>query len=156
MITQRKPPYQDTSVDPAKTKAAIDKLFREYGVSGVIWKENYEKNTVELLFSVETELNGIRRKIGLKVSPPLFFNRHKTYNPKTGRTETINAPNYAQSYRLLFYWLKAKLEAVSYGLSSIEKEFLSQVITTLPNGQQTTIGEIIGEGNFDRLLPSGD
>lgn len=153
MITKKNPPYQDTQVDPAKTKEQITKLFREYGVSGVQWTENYETNDVMLKFMVDTEVQGVHRNIGLAIKPPLLFNKHRTYNPKTGRTEVINAPNYAQSYRLLYYWLKAKLEAVSYGLSSIEKEFLSQVIVKIGN-QETTVGESLTERIIGNQLAS--
>ena len=51
--------------------------------------------------------------------------------------------NWAQSMRLLYYWIKAKLEAVSFGLNSVEKEFLSDIVTTLPNGTQQTIWDMI-------------
>lgn len=151
MITKKNPPYQDTAVDKGKTKAAIEKLFREYGVSGVQWTENYQTNEVSLRFMVEAEVGGIRRNLGLEVKPPLLLNKHKSYNPRTGRTETINAPNYAQSYRLLYYWLKAKLEAVSYGLSSIEKEFLSQVVVKI-NGRDTTVGDAFATKIIDNQL----
>jgi hypothetical protein len=51
--------------------------------------------------------------------------------------------NWAQSMRLLFHWIKAKLEAVSFGLNSVEKEFLSDIITTLPDGSRMTIWDMI-------------
>ena len=53
--------------------------------------------------------------------------------------------NWAQSMRLLFHWIKAKLEAVSFGLNSVEKEFLSDIVTTLPNGTRMTIWDMISK-----------
>jgi hypothetical protein len=54
--------------------------------------------------------------------------------------------------------LKSKLEAVSYGLTTVEKEFLSEVIVKLPQGGDTTIGEAIAGGvaKGEFLLGSGD
>ena len=53
--------------------------------------------------------------------------------------------NWAQSMRLLFHWIKAKLEAVSFGLNSVEKEFLSDIVTTLPDGSRMTICDMISK-----------
>jgi hypothetical protein len=49
----------------------------------------------------------------------------------------------ATSYRLLWHYLKNKLEAVRWGLESMEKEFLSHAVVSLPNGSTTTVGERI-------------
>ncbi len=143
MIISKKPPYQSTTLDPESSQMKISKLLRDYGVSGVQWTTRFDLNQVELSFMVEADFNGVKKQIGIKVNPPIFAAKHRTWNAKLGKNEIVYAPNYAQSFRMLYWWLKAKLEAVSYGLSSVEKEFLSQVITTLPNGQQSTIGEIM-------------
>ena len=47
--------------------------------------------------------------------------------------------------RLLYYWIKAKLEAVSFGLNSVEKEFLSDIVTTAPDGTRVTVWDLISE-----------
>lgn len=57
--------------------------------------------------------------------------------------DKVNTENPNQEYRLLFYWIKSKIEAVTWGLSTIEQEFLSNITTALPNGRVTSVGEII-------------
>jgi hypothetical protein len=143
MIISKKPPYENTTVDPDKTKADIDRLLRGYGVSAIQWTTDYQNNQVKLAFKVEAEISGVKKIIGLQLEPPTFAKKRRSYNPRTGKNEEVYAPNWAQSMRLLYYWLKAKLEAVAYGFTSVEKEFLSQVIVSLPNGQTRTVGELI-------------
>jgi tRNA nucleotidyltransferase (CCA-adding enzyme) len=143
MIISRKPPYSSTESDPEKTQMQINKLLRDYGVEGVQWTTRYDTNEVRLAFVVETEINGVKKKVGIEVTPPVFLAIRRTWDPKQGKYIKVNAPNWAQSFRLLYWWLKAKLEAVSYGLSTVEKEFLAQVMVQLPTGQKTTVGEAL-------------
>ena len=145
MIISKKPPYATTSVDPERSQLEINKLLREYGVSGLQWSTRFDLNQVELSFMVEAEIQGVRKQIAIKVSPPIFVAKRRTWNARKGTYEIVHAPNWAQSFRMLYFWLKSKLEAVAYGLSTVEKEFLSQVIVTLPSGQSTTIGEALTE-----------
>ena len=145
MIISKKPPYQGTTADAETTRMKINKLLRDYGVSGTQWTEDYKLNKVELSFMVEAEINGQKKDIGIKIIPPLFAAKRRSWNPKRGHNEIIYSPNYAASYRLLFWYLKSKLEAIAYGLTTVEQEFLSQVVVALPNGQQTTIGKALEE-----------
>ena len=140
MIISRHPPYANTTSDPEKTRGQIDKLLRDYGVSGVQWTTDYDHNRVMLAFTVEAEIKGVKKQIGIKIEPALFVATRRTWNPRIGRYEKVESPNWAQSFRLMFYWLKAKIEAVAYGLTTVESEFLSQVMTKLPSGETTTIG----------------
>jgi hypothetical protein len=153
MITPRKPPYGGTSVDPDKSRMQIDKLLRDYGVTGIQWRTDYELNQVGLEFSVEAEISGVRKKLVIRIDPPTFLAKRRTWDPKAGRNVEIFAPNWAQSFRLLFYWLKAKLEAIAYGLTSVEKEFLSQVVTLLPGGGTATVGEVAIEAMTKGRVP---
>ena len=51
--------------------------------------------------------------------------------------------NLNQSLRLLYWYLKTKLEAISFGLVSVEHEFLSDIVYHLPDGTEKTISEVI-------------
>ena len=141
MIISKRPPYSSTIADPDRTKAQIDKLLRQYGINEFQWT-NTQLQTV-LAFKAETEINGQRRTLLIKVEPPLFVSARRTWDETRGRYEKKDLPNYAQSYRLLYHWLKAKIEAIAYGLTSVEQEFLSQVVVSLPGGESRTIGEIL-------------
>ena len=156
MILSKKPPYAATEADPDKSRMQIDKLLRDYGVSGVQWTTDYDHNRVGLAFMVEAEIKGVKKQIGIKIEPPIFVAQRRTWNPRLGRYERVYAPNWAQSFRLLYWWLKAKLEAVAYGLTSVEQEFLSQVMVKLPSGEMTTMGASLTDPIFTGSLALED
>lgn len=134
---QKKPPYGDTKVNYTKTKADIERLLNDYGAIGVIWA-SYKGDDV-LQFLVNTEIQGVKKEIGIEVRPPNIPVKKRL----KGRG-LVTTRNKNQEYRLLFYWIKSKLEAVVWGLSSIEREFLSQVMVSLPDGG-TTVGNILSQ-----------
>ena len=141
MILQKRPPYANTTADAEKTRGQIDKLLRAYGIDQFQWTQ--DKDIITLTMKIETEIGGVKKVLGIKVSPPTFAREHRTYNPRSGKNERIYAPNWAQSYRLLYHWLKVKIEAVAYGLTTVEQEFLSQVMVAPPGGGTKTIGEVL-------------
>ena len=106
---------------------------------------------MERITIVKAEVRGIQREIMIQVEPPQMFIRKRV--PRQGMVKTENKN---QAYRLLYYWIKSKLEAVMWGLSTIENEFLSHVTVALPEGS-TTVGEImssyIAEDKLKALPP---
>lgn len=140
MLTPKKAPYSGTKSDPEKTIGDTNRMLRKYGINEYQWTTLWEKGEVTLRFAIETAPG---RKIGIKVMPPTFALKRKTWNAKLGRNDFITAPNWAQSLRCLHYWLKAKVEAVAYGLREVEEEFLSDIVVTLPSGEETTVGEMV-------------
>lgn len=145
MLQLNKPPYSTTEVDAEKTQLQITALLRKHGVSQINWQVNYELEQVQLEFVIEyqrLEDKSVHR-VAVRVKPPMFAATRRTWNAKTGSYEKVEAANWAQSMRLLLYWIKAKLEAVSFGLNSVEKEFLSDIVTQLPDGTTQTIWDMI-------------
>lgn len=137
-----KPPYAGTSSDPDKTIADINRLLRKYGINDYQWTTLWDQGLVELKLMIETPgADGKLRKIGIKVSPPIFNAKRRTWDTKKGRNVVQELPNYAQAMRLLFHWLKIKIEAVAFGLKEVEEEFMSDLIIRLPNGQESTVGK---------------
>ena len=98
-------------------------------------------------------MKGVRRQLGIEISPPSFSKERRTWNQRSGQYERIIAPNWAQSYRLLYWYLKTKLESIAYGLVSAEREFFAEIITKLPSGEQGTIFDLIGQKAIDNQLP---
>lgn len=147
MLKPKDPPYQNTKVDSSKTKAQIEKLIASYGAEAVQWTQSYTTNDLELKFIFEVEVKGIRRKLGFAIKPPMFLRRKRSREQGL-----INQPQYDQSLRLMYWYLKAKLEAAAYGLDSIEHVFMSEILQSLPDGRQTTLGEVITQ----RLIVSSD
>lgn len=50
-----------------------------------------------------------------------------------------------QVYRGLYHYLKNRFMAIEFGITTIEKEFLQELVLKLPNGTNATIKEILGK-----------
>lgn len=138
-----KPPYGDTTSDPDKTISDINKLLRKYGINNYQWTTLWEQGIVELKVMIEsTGADGKLRKIGIKVTPPIFKAKRRTWDTKKGRNVVQELPNYAQAMRLLYHWLKIKVEAVAFGLKEVEEEFMSDLIVRGPDGHESTVGKL--------------
>jgi hypothetical protein len=138
MIHPKEPPYTGTVVAPERTLSQIQQLLLDYGCEAVqVTRDSMGR--VEIQFAVEVEVQGVRRKVAVRVEPPLLaVTRGRGYNK-------VTTADPARSYRLLYWYLKSKLEAISYGLVSAEKEFFAQVLVALPGGGSTTIGDMAEE-----------
>lgn len=132
-----KPPYSNTTVPIEKTKAKLEKLLRSYGVKKVVWAN--DDNEDILMFEVLAQVKGVKRGITIQIKAPHILSGKR----QCGRL--VQTENRNQEWRLVFHWVKSKIEAVIWGLSTIEKEFLSEVSLKLPDGSVTTIGERIQE-----------
>ena len=139
-------PYSGTVIAPEKTQSEIIILLYKHGAEATRWtSEKDGKNTLEFIFSVKS------RQIAFRVTPPIM---------KNSRGEPLTA----QCMRLLYWWLKSQLEAIQYGLVSIEEAFLANVAGSLPSGETVTLGdlllpklrsgEILGPADLQKALPS--
>jgi hypothetical protein len=156
MITPKKPPYDKTTADPERTEMQINKLLKLYGITHYQWEKDFGKGQVSLIFETEAEIQSVKKVLLIKVTPPTFAAKRRTWNASKGHTEVLWLANWAQSYRLLYHWLKVKIEAIAYGLTTVEKEFLSQIVIALPDGTSSTIGEQISSlsSQFALVSPS--
>lgn len=150
----RNPPYSDTTVPMERTKAEIEMLLKSYGVKGTRWTSMEGQDDL-LEFVVDAEIRGVKKQLGIGVRPPHIIIRKRVRGQGMVNTENLN-----QEYRLLYHWIKSKIEAVCWGLSTIEKEFLSEVTMKLPDGRTTSVGEIVlnlvGENRLQSLPFMGD
>jgi hypothetical protein len=138
-----KPPYSDTTSDPDKTIGDINKLLRKYGINDYQWTTLWEQGIIELKLMIEVPgSDGKLKKIGIKVSPPIFMAKRRSWDPKKGRNVAQELPNYAQALRLLYHWLKIKIEAVAFGLKEVEEEFMSDLLVRTPDGRESTVGKL--------------
>ncbi len=149
-MIKKKAPYQNTSVDFQKSQQQITRLLETYGCEGVQWTTLFKPPQVEVKFVLETEIEGSKKKIAIKMKPPVFVKKSRS-----GK----HVANLNQSLRLLYWYLKTKLEAISFGLVSVEHEFLSDIVYQLPDGTEKTIGEVIvkelGSSDMPKLKSEG-
>lgn len=156
MIKPKKPPYAGTQVDAYNSQVKITKLLESFGIEGVQWTTLFREGKVELRFPIETEIDGVKKNFMVKLQPPSLKEKHRTYDPVKGRHVVEEAPNWSQSMRLLYWYVKSKIEAIAYGLVSAEEEFLSDIVYALPDGQESTIGKIITKKVVEGRLALGE
>ena len=114
-------------------------MLREHGIQNIAWM-TYEGQT-QLRFFWRITVKGVEKEILFEFKPPTIPSTKRSW---TGmRYERVHVNLDATAYRLLWHYLKNKLEAVRWGLESMEKEFLSHAVVALPDGSTTTVGEHI-------------
>lgn len=133
-------PYAYSTVPIDRTKTAITKLLRDYGAEGVVWADNLETGSVSLQFAITRE-DGLAT--GFRISPAAFKERHSTYDPMRGRNVVTELPNWPRAMRLLYAWLKTKLESIAFGLTEVEEEFMAQMLVRDATGQEDTVGHLV-------------
>ena len=149
-------PYRNTHVSYGDTKNDIEEMLKEAGALALRWTETPESMKgvglpfLEFIFPIEWK--GVEKNFGVKIQPSLLVSRKRP-----GRHgPTIETSDRNASMRLLYWYLKAKLEAVKFGMDDAFTAFMSRVINQLPDGTQTTLGETVKEHPtvLRELLPS--
>lgn len=149
-------PYaRNTSVSPEKSQAEIQRTLMRYGAEGFGVFQRVRQA------SVGFEFNGL----SIRIDVELPDRDDETY-VRDGRNH-VRKPNQRLAaweqevrtrWRALLLAIKAKLEAVEMGISTIETEFMPFVV--MPDG--TTLGQqllpklldVAKTGNMPKLLPS--
>lgn len=129
---------ESTSVSASQTRMEIEKTLSRYGATAFAY--GTKDNVAQILF----ELDNRQMRFVLPLPDPNA--REFWYTPtrqaKRSQTDAIRAYNQAtkQRWRALLLVIKAKLEAVEAGISTVEQEFLNAIL--LP-GTGTTVGEYV-------------
>ena len=146
---------EKTSVSIGKTKAEIEELIQKAGAEQFV--SGYKENMAVIGFTLDN------RQIRFILPIPDKSDKKYWYTPerRNKRTEEQAYAAWEQAcrakWRALYLIIKAKLEAVESGISTIEREFFYDIV--LPDGQ--TIGEymapqlesVYATGKMPPLLP---
>lgn len=122
---------RDTTVAVAKSRAEIEEMLRRHGAHA--YASGWDANRATIGFT----LGGRMVQLQVVVPPLESF----TMNGKRRRSPAQARAAFEQEnrrrWRALALVIKAKLEAVASGISTLEQEFLAHVV--LPNG--STVGD---------------
>jgi hypothetical protein len=140
-------PYKKTPKDPDATITDINRMLRDYDVNKYQWTTEWDLNKVELRMVLYDEQD---KPVGIRLRAAPFMANRRTWDAKRGKHIITQAPNWAQSMRLFYYFLKSKLEALAFGLREVKEEFLSDIVAKDANGRETTVGEMA-----QRMMASG-
>ena len=122
--------YASTRIAPSKSKEQIEELLIRVGAVGFRWISRIGQNEV---LEAGLEWNGRQLAFRLQVS----------FESEDERKQKLRA---------LYWYLKAKVEAIEFGLVDLEQEFLPSLITS--SGE--TVYEHLGGENMQLLaLPEG-
>lgn len=142
-------PYKTSVVSQGKTYGEIIGLLREHGIT------DYQFTTLKgvdvLAFPLKVQYRGVERSFTVKLTVPRLMyplpSGRGRYSPKT-----ITYLE-KESWRIFWWHLKSKLEAIEYGISDEVHEFMYNIAYALPNGLEMNLGDLIMEKveNLDRL-----
>ena len=135
-MNRRDKAYANTAVAVSKTQDDIRKLLMRYGAKGMQLTEIFEPPSLNLRFQVIVEDAGQTALAMVSMDIP------------TGEEEARNqreADQFRrQAARALFYYLKAQLEAVDFGLVKLEEALLVRHFeVTDKQGRLTTVGRFV-------------
>ena len=125
---------RNTTVSAMRTRNEIEETLERYGADGFAYATQGSLATV--IFAMENR----RIRFVLELPDPKYF-RHTNHSPPRERSARAQQEAHDQAsrqrWRALLLVIKAKLEAVTAGISTIETEFLANIV--LPDN--TTAGE---------------
>jgi len=114
-------PYYNTNVSIRNTELHIEKLLERYNLMG-IQKTRYDNKYI-LVFVLDT--NGFKYPFRFEIEIP-------------------NDDKFARQKFRAFYWhLKSRLEAVDFGLFTLQEVFMPELLIKLPNGNISTVKQAL-------------
>lgn len=120
---------QDTTVPIARTREAIEALLVRAGASEVVVGYEVGRRAV-----IAFAMKQVRAQLHLPMPERKDFRLDaRGYSRADGTIEKFWQAEQRRRWRALYLVVKAKLEAVESGISSLEAEFLANVL--LPDGR---------------------
>ena len=124
-------PYYNTKVSIRDTVSNVKELLKKYNLVGIQITE-YGVN-FRLIFALERYNKKHTFKFELIVPEDAKFARQK--------------------FRAFYWHLKSRLEAVDFGLFTLEEIFMPELMVQMPSGDINTVKEILASKQM--LLPLG-
>lgn len=144
----------NTTVSPEKSQSEIQKTLRKYGADRFGIME--EKTKAHVMF----EYHGLSIQLSIDLPDESEFTTTESGRSRTNEAiETSRDQAIKQRWRALLLAIKAKLEAIECGISTVEKEFLAFMI--MPDGRPLSdhiipkIHQIVKTGKMPKLLSYG-
>lgn len=133
-----------TTVPSDRSRGEIERTLTRYGATAFAY--GWSGATAQIMFEIRTDRGSRRVRFGLPM--PDRNAREYTMSPagRARRSAEAAANAYDQAvrqrWRALSLVIKAKLEAVAAGITTVEDEFLAHIV--LPDG--STVGEYTAPG----------
>lgn len=133
---------EGTSVPVEKTRAEIEGILRRYGADGFRygWLDRDGKRVEQIEFTANARHVRFTLALPSKDDKRFFFTKHRRQRRTEGAAFQAWEQECRRKWRALGLCVKAKLEAVSSGISLFEHEFLAQLVDGETN---RTVGELM-------------
>lgn len=129
-------PYKDTVVTKGKTYGEIVGMLEDHGITDYIWAKL--KGTDVLAFPLTIQYGDHDVSFKVKMTVPRLMYMLPVGKGRNAPKKLTYLEN--QSWRIFWWYLKSKLEAIEFGISDEIKEFLYNVTYALPNGREIQLG----------------
>jgi len=124
--------YKSTTVSYMKTQLKVDQLLRTFEITNTRWTNLEDQLIFEFNKKIENKSIGIRIII-----------------------KGINDKNRNQMYRILFHYLKTKLEFISCGLVEFLQEFMPHLVVYNDKNESITLYQQLECVNGKILIGTG-
>lgn len=133
-----------TDVPVSRSRDEVERTLQKYGATrfGYAWQEDgFVKPSVVIAFRMA------ERSFRLTMPMPSRSDREFTHHSRGARSSTAAEDAWEQAcrsrWRAIALLVKAKLEAVALGVSTIEEEFLSA--TVVPGSGDRTVWDFVAD-----------
>ena len=141
-------PYKGTKVPVWKSKEDISKMLAKYQINQSRWTEDLNQDKVMFEFVIK----GDEHNYLVRIIPRPFYEDHPQWDKSKGRNIKETVPNWARTYRALYYYVKSKIEATAFGFHTIEEEFMPDIVINTSSGELTLADAIMKkQGNLPSL-----
>lgn len=113
--------YSGTKLTVEATQIHISTLLKKYGIVDV------QHTTMGSSYIIRFLYNGQGYQLNLEL---------------TGKE---SEQQQRQKFRAFYWYMKTRLEALEFGITTFEKEFISARLITMANGAVKTVGDIVEE-----------
>ena len=130
-------PYKTTIITRGRTYGEIIGLLETHGIKDYQWTRYQE--TDQLAFPIKIERQDIEQAFLVKLTvPKLFYPKRHGRGRSAPKTMTYLEN---QSWRIFWWHLKSKLEAIEFGISDTVREFMYNINYALPDGSEINLGQ---------------
>ena len=133
-------PYKTTTITKGKTYGDVIGLLETHGIKD--YQFTRFSDTDQLAFPLTIQRKGIDQRFVVKLTVPRLM-----YLRSVGRGRKEKRLIYLEnvSWRIFWWHLKSKLEAIEFGISDEVREFMYNIHYSLPDGTEKSLGETLLE-----------
>ena len=131
-------PYRGTKLTKDDSFGDIVGLLRKHGIK----KYFMDGDEDEFTFVLTVKHRDMERSFPVKISVPhLMYYKKDFPRRKTSSTTLTYLEN--ESWRVAWWYIKGKLEAITYGISDDFQEFMPNIYHKLSDGREVNLGDIV-------------